>query len=100
MLAVFALLLCAMAAVTQAVGDYFPALHSILDTAVFLLSALLAFLLWDMGWRTGHLLPRMQAICFAVVAVLELLHVITALHFPEDHQFALLLRLGTWSPAV
>jgi signal transduction histidine kinase/CheY-like chemotaxis protein len=100
MLAVFGLLLCAMAAVMLSAGNYFPALHSILDTAVFLLSALLAFMLWDMGWRTGHLLPRLKAVCFAVVAVLELLHVITALSFPEAHRFALLLKLGTWSPAA
>ena len=99
-LVAFALLLSAMLAVLFAVNDLFPALHSILDTAVFLLSALLAFLLWDMGWRSGLLLPRLQAACFAVVALLELLHVITALHFPEAHRFALLLTLGTWSPAV
>jgi signal transduction histidine kinase/ActR/RegA family two-component response regulator len=100
MLAVFALLICAMVAVQWSPDDYFPALHSILDTAVFLLSALLAFLLWDMGWRTGQLLPRLDAVCFAVVATLELLHVITALDFPESHRFALLLKLGTWSPAA
>ena len=82
-LVVFALLLCAMAAVLLSADLIFPALHSILDTAVFLLSALLAFLLWDMGWRTNQLLPRLEAMCFTVVAVLELLHVITALNFPE-----------------
>jgi signal transduction histidine kinase/ActR/RegA family two-component response regulator len=100
MLAVFGLLLCAMAAVLLSADGAFPALHSILDTAVFLLSALLAFLLWDMGWRAGELLPRLKAVCFAVVALLELLHVITALDFPEAHRFALLVRLGTWSPAA
>ncbi len=99
-LAVFGLLLSAMAAVLVSADDVFPALHSILDTAVFLLSALLAFLLWDMGWRTGQLLPRLLAMCFAVVALLELLHVITALNFPEAHRFAVLLTLGTWSPAT
>ena len=99
-LVVFALLLSAMAAVLLSVDPAFPALHSILDTGVFLLSALLAFLLWDMGWRTGQLLPRLEAMCFAVVALLELLHVITALNFPEAHRFALLLKLGTWSPAA
>jgi signal transduction histidine kinase/ActR/RegA family two-component response regulator len=99
-LAVFALLLCAMAAVFLSVDEVFPALHSILDTGVFLLSALLAFLLWDMGWRTSQVVPRLEAMCFAVVAVLELLHVITALNFPESHRFILLLKLGTWSPAA
>jgi len=99
-LVAFALLLSAMVAVSVSLDDLFPALHSILDTAVFLLSALLAFLLWDMGWRTSQLLPRLISMCFAVVALLELLHVITALHFPQEHRFALLLTLGTWSPAA
>jgi len=100
MLAVFALLLCAMVTVVVVPDTFFPALHPILDTGVFLLSALLAFLLWDLGWRAGQLLPRLKAVCFTVVAVLELLHVITALDFPETHRFALLLTLGTWSPAT
>jgi signal transduction histidine kinase/ActR/RegA family two-component response regulator len=99
-LVVFALLLSAMATVLMSADSAFPALHSILDTGVFLLSALLAFLLWDMGWRTTQLLPRLEAICFVVVAALELLHVITALNFPETHRFILLLKLGTWSPAA
>src|SRR5688572_26524389 len=93
------LLLLALAAVVLSAGNDSPALHSILDTGVFLLSAMIAFLLWDMGWRTGQLLARLEAVCFAVVALLELLHVITALDFSEAPRFAVLLRLGTWSPA-
>ena len=61
---------------------------------------MLAFLLWDLGWRTGQSLPRLEAVCFTVVAVLELLHVITALDFAEAPDAAVLLRLGTWSPAA
>jgi signal transduction histidine kinase/ActR/RegA family two-component response regulator len=94
------LLLLALAAVVLSAGNDSPALHSILDTGVFLLSAMIAFLLWDMGWRTGQLLARLEAVCFAVVALLELLHVITALDFSEAPRFAVLLRLGTWSPAA
>src|SRR5688572_3806740 len=94
------LLLLALAAVVLPVGTDFPALHSILDTGVFLLSAMIAFLLWDLGWRTGQLLARLQAVCFVVVAVLELLHVFTALDFADAPNFAILLRLGTWSPAA
>jgi signal transduction histidine kinase len=100
MFAVAVLLLIAMAAVMLSFSDNFPALHPILDTAVFLLSVVLAFLLWDMGWRTGQMLPRLQAVCFAVVALLELLHVLTALDFSAAPGFAGLLRLGTWSPAA
>src|SRR5262245_6413833 len=78
MFAVIVLLLWATGAALLSSGETFPALHSILDTGVFLLSAVLAFLLWDVGWRTGSPLARLQAVCFAVVATLELLHVITA----------------------
>ena len=100
MFAVAVLLLVAMAAVLMSASNDFPALHSILDTAVFMVSGVLAFLLWDLGWRTGQSLPRLEAVCFTVVAVLELLHVITALDFAEAPDAAILLRLGTWSPAA
>ncbi len=100
MFAVVSLLLIAMAAVVLSASENFPALHSILDTAVFLLSAVLAFLLWDLGWRAGQMQARLMAVCFAVVALLELLHVLTALDFSAAPRFAGLLRLGTWSPAA
>jgi signal transduction histidine kinase/ActR/RegA family two-component response regulator len=61
---------------------------------------MIAFLLWDLGWRTGQLLARLKAVCFVVVALLELLHVFTALDFSNAPSFAILLRLGTWSPAA
>src|ERR1700741_2605082 len=100
MFAVIALLSWALVAVLLSPAANFAALHSILDTAVFLLSAVLAFLLWDIGWRTAAPLARFQAACFAVVAALELLHVITALDFAGASLFAGLVPLGTWSPAV
>jgi len=94
------LLLLAPVAVMTSVSSDFPALHGILDTAAFLLSAVLAFLLWDMGWRTGQPLARLKAVCFAVVALLDLLHVITALDFSETQRFNVLLRPGSFSPAI
>jgi signal transduction histidine kinase/ActR/RegA family two-component response regulator len=100
MFAVAALLLVAMIAVIRASGTDFPALHSILDTAVFMASGMLAFLLWDLGWRTDERLPRLKAVVFAAVAILELLHVITALDFAELPEAWVLVRLGTWSPAA
>jgi signal transduction histidine kinase/response regulator RpfG family c-di-GMP phosphodiesterase len=100
MFAVAVLLLLAMVGVMLSATNDFPALHSILDTAVFMVSGLLAFLLWDLGWRTGQSLPRLEAVCFMAVAILELLHVITALDFAEAPDAAVLLRLGTWSPAA
>ena len=100
MIGVAALLLCAVVGVIRASGTDFPALHSILDTAVFMASGMLAFLLWDLGWRTDERLPRLKAVVFATVAILELLHVITALDFAELPEAWVLVRLGTWSPAA
>ena len=100
LVAVVILLLMMVAALLLAPGRDFPALHTILDTAAFLLSAVLAFLLWDIGMRTGQLLARLKAACFAVVALLELLHVMTVLDFSEAQHYAALLRPGTFSPAV
>src|SRR5690348_11200744 len=100
MIGVAALLLCAVVGVIRASGTDFPALHSILDTAVFMASGMLAFLLWDLGWRTDERLPRLKAVVFATIAILELLHVITALDFAELPEAWVLVRLGTWSPAA
>ncbi len=94
------LLLLAFVAVLLPVGEDFPSLHSILDTGAFLLSAMIAFLLWDMGWRTGQRLTLLKASCFAIVAALEFLHVLTVLDFDSAPRFNLLLKLGTWSPAA
>ena len=63
MFAVIGLLFLAAVALMFSVGNDFPALHSILDTAVFMVSGVLAFLLWDLGWRTAQMLPRVQAVC-------------------------------------
>jgi signal transduction histidine kinase/ActR/RegA family two-component response regulator len=82
----------------------FPTLHTILDTCAFLLSGVLAFLLWDMGQRTGQLLARLKAVCFAVVALVELLHVLTALEVSADativRHFDAIVRPGTWPPGA
>ncbi len=100
MLSAAVLLLLAFAGVLLPRGADYPALHSILDTAVFLFSAMIAFLLWDMGWRSGQRLALLKASCFAIVAALEFLHVLTALDFTAAPQFDVLLKLGTWSPAA
>ena len=92
MFTVVALVLLAPAAVVMSVGQDFPTLHGILDTAAFLLTALVAFLLWDLGWRTGQRLARLKAVCFAVVALLDLLHVITALDFAQADPLSVFVR--------
>jgi hypothetical protein len=88
-----------MAAVLRSVSNDFPALHSILDTAVFIVSGWLAFLLWNVGWRAGQNLRRFEAVYFATVAILELLHVITALDFAEAPDATVLLLILFSEPA-
>ena len=99
-LATTLLLLLSLVVILLPGGSDLPALHSILDTAVFLLSAMIAFLLWDLGWRAGQLVNRLRAACFGVVALLELQHVITALDFTHAPELSILFRLGSWSPAA
>ena len=101
-LAAFGVCLLASVAVLTLPGRDFPTLHTILDTSVFLVTGVLALLLWDLGWRTGEVLARFNAIVFATVAVLQFLHVLTALEFysgmPDMHRIAAQWRPGTWPP--
>src|SRR5882724_11948393 len=60
--------------------DY-PDLHTILDTGMFLLTAVLALLLWDMGGRINNPLPKHLAVSFAVAAVLNFIHVIVTVEW-------------------
>jgi signal transduction histidine kinase/ActR/RegA family two-component response regulator len=82
----------------------FPALHTILDTSMFLVTGVLALLLWDLGWRTGEMLARFKAIVFAMAFALLLLHVLTALELyvdsPELQRRAAHFRPGTWPPSA
>ncbi|WP_325061660.1 PAS domain S-box protein [Vitreimonas sp.] len=56
------------------VGSDLPELHTILDTAMFVLSGVLALLLWDMGRRLDRPFLKHLSITFASVALLEALH--------------------------
>ena len=83
--------------------DY-PELHAILDTGMFLLSAVLALLLSDMAGRTGQRLPRWMAISFATTSVLHFVHVMVSVEWsgplaPIAHA-AHVLRPTTWPPAA
>src|SRR5690348_13588356 len=53
--------------------DY-PGLHTILDTGMLLLSAVLALLFWDMGTRLNLRLKKWIAVSFAVTALAEFVH--------------------------
>jgi signal transduction histidine kinase/ActR/RegA family two-component response regulator len=94
--------LLASVAVLAWPGQNFPALHTILNTCIFLVSGVLTLLLWDMGWRTGEVLARFNSIAFAMAGVLLLLHVLTALDLsgisPQLQSMAAHSLPGTWSP--
>jgi signal transduction histidine kinase/ActR/RegA family two-component response regulator len=82
----------------------FPMLHAVLDTSAFLISGVLALVLRDLGWRTGRRLLRRMAVAFGIVAVFELIHVLTSLGMTAEstelRRFAEPLYPGTWPPAA
>jgi GAF domain-containing protein len=83
--------------------DY-PQLHAILDTAMALVTGVLALLLWDMGRRIDRPFPRWLSIGLAVTFVLQSVHVMVTVDWTgalapvvEMHHF---LRPVTWPPAA
>jgi signal transduction histidine kinase/ActR/RegA family two-component response regulator len=98
------LAICAVAAVAifSTPTPTFPVLHTILNTGIALVTVVLSLLFWDLGWRTGGTLEKFIAILFAVVGVLEVLHVLAALE-PSSasatfNRVLWQLRSGTWAP--
>ena len=79
-------------------------LHTILDTAMFLLSGILSLLLADIGMRLGQPLLRRLAITFSITSLLELLHVLTTVEWGGQLQFVLALeetlRPSSWPPGA
>ena len=98
------LAVCAIAAIaifTTPVST-FPVLHTILNTGIALVTVVLSLLFWDLGWRTDATFVRFAAILFAVVGILEVLHVLAALE-PSSasegfNEVQRRLRSGTWAP--
>lgn len=84
-------------------GDY-PDLHTILDTAIALLSGILALLLWDMGEHSQSRLPRWLAISFGATFLLEIVHVLVTVEWSGSlapiREAQGVLRPSTWPPAT
>jgi len=74
-------------------------LHTVLDTSVAVTGALIALLLWDVSRRTNRSWSLFLAICFAMAAISEFLHVVTVLgwfgHTPVGTATS---RAGSWGP--
>jgi len=96
--------LLAAVAVTFASTSDFSSLHAILDTSALLISCALALVLRDLGKRTGRYLLVRMAIAFSIVAVFELIHVVTSLGVTAEsaaiRHFTLPLFPGTWPPTA
>jgi PAS domain S-box-containing protein len=73
--------------------------HTVLDTSVAVTGALIALSLWDVSRRTEQSWPLFLAICFAMTAISEFLHVVTVLgwfgHSPAGTATS---RAGSWGP--
>ncbi len=83
--------------------DY-PELHTILDTAMALLSGALGLLLWDIGTQTGRPLYKELALSFGATFLLEIAHVLVTVEWfgPLAPIAAAkgFLRPATWPPAA
>ena len=82
----------------------YPQLHTVLDTAAWLLSCMLAISLWDLGSRTNQPILTWLGLSFAVTSLLELVHVASTVEwsgqiasFVQLHDW---LRPSTWPPAA
>jgi PAS domain S-box-containing protein len=74
-------------------------LHTVLDTGVAVTGALIALSLWDVSRRTEQSWALFLAICFAMTAISEFLHVVTVLGwFGKGPAGDVTSRAGSWGP--
>jgi signal transduction histidine kinase/CheY-like chemotaxis protein len=82
--------------------DY-PVFHTILDTGVGLIAAVLAALLWVMGRHVGVPFLIWLATAFGAAAVLQVIHALIVAEWPGDPIAAPsleALRAATWGPGA
>lgn len=81
-------------------GAESPSLHTVLDTSVALTGTLVALLLWDVSRRGDQDWKLFLAISFAILALGEFTHLITALGWLNGGgaDANVRLRAGTWGP--
>jgi PAS domain S-box-containing protein len=91
------------ALLTHGRADY-PQLHTIFDTGVWLLSAVLAVSLWELGARSKDALLTLLAVTFAVTSMLELVHALLSAEWSRTLAWVTrsegLLRPASWPPAA
>lgn len=101
--AVVAFALIGGALLARGGGDY-PDLHTILDTGLALLSAMLALLLWDTGAHAERPFPKWLAVSFAATFALNLVHVLVTVEWSgalaSIAQSKGVLRPATWPPST
>jgi signal transduction histidine kinase/ActR/RegA family two-component response regulator len=94
---------CAVA-ILVAPANESPYMHTFFDAGIFVVSGVVAVLLWDMGWRADDDLTRLIAVAIGINALFELIHVLPALEVSRDAvdaaRLAGLLRPVTWPPAA
>ena len=75
-----------------------------LSTAVFVVSAVVGLMLWEIGSRTGQSLPRFLALALPALVALEFIHTIAVLEPISRYiifgQTETRWRAATWSPTA
>jgi signal transduction histidine kinase/ActR/RegA family two-component response regulator len=97
-------LVAAVGALLTVHREGYSDLHTLLDTSMFLLSGMLALLLWGAGERNTNALLRFLAISFMVTSSLELLHALSGIEWSGSLEGITrarnVLRPITWPPAA
>ena len=82
----------------------YPDLHTVLDTCVFVISALLAVAFWAIGARVERPFAKRVAVSFALTSLSEFAHTLASLEWSHVLQTTAhdlwLWRPATWPPAA